>query len=137
MLATNDVTRRTTVKINVVYSPGVLDADADESLAAAATRMRDNDVSSLAIMQGSQLIGILSERDIVQAVVDGVSPTRTRIGRYMTESPATVHLEDDSADVARRMIELGVRHLPVVEGGRVVGVVSARDLLTLEARISS
>ena len=122
------------MKINLVYSPGVLDADSDESLAAAATRMRDNDVSSLAIMQGNQLIGVITERDIVQSVVDGVSASRTRIGRYMTENPATVNLDDDSRDVARRMIDLGVRHLPVVDGGRVVGVVSARDLLALEAQ---
>ena len=121
------------MKINLVYSPGVLDADADESLSAAATRMRDNEVSSLAIMQGNQLIGVITERDIVQSVVDGVSASRTRIGRYMTENPATVNLDDDSGDVARRMIELGVRHLPVVDGGRMVGVVSARDLLALEA----
>ena len=122
------------MKINLVYSPGVLDADPDESLAAAATRMRDNDVSSLAIMQGNQLIGVITERDVVQSVVDGVSASRTRIDRYMTENPATASLEDDSGDVARRMIELGVRHMLVVDGGRVVGVVSARDLLALEAQ---
>lgn len=65
-------------------------------------RMRENDVSSLAVMQDWELIRILSEGDIVQPV-------------------------------AKRMIDLGVRHLPVVDSRGLVGVVSARDLLNLEA----
>jgi CBS domain-containing protein len=121
------------MKVNVVYHPDVVDADAHESMATAAARMRENDVSSLAVMQDGDLIGIVSERDVVQTVADGVSPGRAEVGQYMTEHPATANIDEDSAVVARRMIDLGIRHLPVVDHGGVVGVVSARDLLNLEA----
>jgi len=121
------------MKVNLVYHAGVIDADVDETMRTAAARMRENDVSSLAVMQDGELIGILSERDVVQAVADGISPSRARVRLYMTDHPATANLEEDSSIVARRMIDLGVRHLPVVDSRGLVGVVSARDLLNLEA----
>ena len=121
------------MKLSLVYSRGVVDADVEETLADAAARMRDNDVSSLAVMEDTELVGILSERDVVQAVADGVSPARVRVRQYMTEHPATADPDEDSGRVARRMVDLGVRHLPVIEHGNVVGVVSARDLLRADA----
>jgi CBS domain-containing protein len=57
-------------------------------------------------------------------------------GEYMTPEPATVALETPLADVARTMLALGVRHLPVVVAGDVLGMVSARDLLELETTMS-
>ena len=121
------------MKVNVVYRPEVIDAEPEESMAIAALRMRENDVSSLAVMQDGELVGILSERDVVRAVADGAAPARATVRQYMTEHPATANLEEDSGTVAKRMVDLGVRHLPVVDSRGLVGVVSARDLLNLEA----
>jgi CBS domain-containing protein len=95
--------------------------------------LKVNDLRSLAVMQNRELIGILSERDVVQAVAAGISPSRARVRQYMTDHPATANLEEDSSTLDKRMIDLGVRHLPVVDSRRLVGVVSARDLLNLEA----
>jgi acetoin utilization protein AcuB len=53
----------------------------------------------------------------------------TRVADYMTDRPVTVAPDDDLAVAAQRMADLGVRHLPVVEGGRLLGVLSMRDLL--------
>lgn len=121
------------MKVNVVYRAEVIDADVADSMSTAAARMRENDVSSLAVLQDGELIGILSERDVVQAVADGVSLSHALVRQYMTDHPATANLEEDSSTVAKRMIDLGVRHLPVVDSHGLVGVVSARDLLNLEA----
>lgn len=121
------------MRLNVLYSAQVLDADVEETLAEVAARMRENDVSSLAVLQEGRLVGILSERDVVQAVADGANPRRALVAEYMTEHPATATLDEDSSVVAQRMLDLGVRHLPVVDAGAVVGVISARDLLSVEA----
>jgi len=70
---------------------------------------------------------------VVAAVADRRDLTDGTAGEYMTSAPATVELETPLADVARTMLADGVRHLPVVVGGEVIGMVSARDLLELES----
>ncbi len=101
----------------------------DESLANVAGRMRFNEVGSLIVFDGDRFVGIITERDLARAMADGVDPERTPALQYMTVDPIGVNPETDVHQVARRMLELGVRHLPVVMGDTVVGMVSARDLL--------
>ena len=101
----------------------------EETLLDAATRMRRYDVSALPVYRTHQLVGIVTERDVVTAIADGADPAAARVADYMTDRPVTVRLDDDVEVAARRMAELGVRHLPVVDGGRLVGVLSMRDLL--------
>lgn len=74
----------------------------------------------------------MTEQDVVQAVADGVAPTALA-SECMSPDPALVAPAEDCADAALRMLELGVRHLLVVERGVVIGMVSARDLLVLSA----
>ena len=79
------------------------------------------------------LVGIISERDIVHAVADRRDLAEVTAGEYMTWEPATVGLDTPLAEVAHRMLAYGVRHLPVVVAGDVLGMVSARDLLEWRA----
>ena len=72
------------------------------------------DVSALVILDGYRLAGIITERDIVRAVADRRNLADGTAGEYMTMEPATVGLETPLAEVARTMLALGVRHLPVV-----------------------
>jgi CBS domain-containing protein len=116
-----------------LYTAGALDIAADETIAEAAIRLRENDVSSLAVMDGEQLVGIVTERDIVQATADGANPRRTAVQAYMATEPVTASPDEDTVVVAARMLDSGVRHLPVVTGGRVVGMISVRDLVALES----
>jgi len=120
------------MKIRTIVNPNVVRAEADEPLVALARRMREHGISSLPVYDEDRLVGILTERDVVTAVADGVAATAIA-SVCMTRDPATASPEDDSAEVALRMVELGVRHLPVVDHGRVIGMISARDLLMLEA----
>jgi predicted transcriptional regulator len=94
--------------------------------------MRENDEGSQAVMQDGALIGILSQRNVVEAAADGISPSRARVRQSMPDNPATANLEEDSRNVAKRMIDLGIRHLLAVDS-RGLAVVRARDLLNLEA----
>jgi CBS domain-containing protein len=118
--------------VDDIYRPGAITAAADESLEQTAARLEDKDVSAVAIMDGYRLAGIITERDIVRAVADRRDLADGTAGDYMTLEPATVSLETPLGEVARTMLAYGVRHLPVVVGGEVIGMVSARDLLEVE-----
>jgi CBS domain-containing protein len=108
---------------------GVIATDRSESLADIAIRMRDHGVGAVIIMDGQTLNGILTERDLTRATADGLSPRVTAAEVYMTPDPVTIAAEESVEAAAARMVERGIRHLPVVEEGQVIGVVSARDLL--------
>ncbi|HZU18599.1 MAG TPA: CBS domain-containing protein [Candidatus Dormibacteraeota bacterium] len=120
------------MQIRTFVSPEVVRGEVTESLRTLATRMRAHGIGSLPIFEGERLVGILTERDLVAAVADGVAEAAVAAA-YMTPEPVTADPSEDSATVAERMLELGIRHLPVVEHGRLMGMVSARDLLALEA----
>jgi CBS domain-containing protein len=100
------------------------------SLTEVARRMRKADSDSLAIMAGKRLVGIITERDLVRAIADGVDPDEARADMFMSADPATVTADEDVSVVAVKMMALGIRHLPVVDDkGKPVGLISARDLV--------
>ena len=110
----------------------VFEASPDECLADAAARMRDHGIGSLPVMAGEELLGILTDRDLMNAVADGAAAEETRVVSYMSSVPIVAAPGDDTATAARLMVQHDVRHLPIVQGSRVVGIVSARDLLVLQ-----
>ena len=123
------------MKVRDVPPGRLLTADPDTSLADVAKRMRVDDADSVAIMSAGQLVGILTERDLVRAIADAVDPRQTRAGVIMTANPATVSPDEDVDLVAVKMMRLGIRHLPVVDAdGTPVGLISARDLVAVLER---
>ena len=113
--------------------PGaLLSVDPETTLAEVAGKMRADDSDSVAVMSEGRLVGIITERDLVRAIADGVDPQQARAEVVMTADPATVDADDDVAVVAVKMMRLGVRHLPVVnKAGKPVGLVSARNLVAM------
>jgi CBS domain-containing protein len=120
------------MKVSSRYRPVLVTVDVDEPLVVAADRMRWYAVGALPVYERHSLVGIVSERDVTAAVADGVGLARAVVRDRMTPAPATVAPGDDVADAARTMAELGVRHLPVVDGHRLVGMLSIRDLIDLD-----
>jgi CBS domain-containing protein len=108
----------------------LITTEPDDTLLDAAGRMNCYQIGALPVYEQHRLIGIVTERDMVAALAEGADPTRTRVADYMTELPVTVSPDDDVKVAAHRMAELGVRHLPVVDGQYLVGMLSIRDLLT-------
>ena len=112
--------------------PNVLAALASDRLTDAAKVMLREGVGSLVVFSDGEAVGILTERDLVRAVAED-GPRVAEVGDYMSRDTAFAMAEEDCLAAAERMLSMGVRHLPVLEGGKVVGMVSARDLLALEA----
>ena len=113
--------------------PGrLLSVQPDERLSEVARQMRIEDSDSVAVMAEGRLVGIITERDLVRAIADGVNPKQATAGVIMTADPVTVGADEDVSVVALRMMSLGVRHLPVVDtAGNPVGLVSARNLVAV------
>jgi CBS domain-containing protein len=121
------------MRVGELMQPEVWQTYPEENLADAAARMRDHGVGSLPVVAGDELIGILTERDLMWAMADGAAPHVTRVSTYMSTAPVVAKPETDVIAAARLMVQHDVRHLPVVVAGRLVGMVSARDLLIVEA----
>ena len=102
----------------------------EAALREAARRMVERGVGAVVVLEGARLAGILTERDILKAVGRGDEETSS-VGDWMTRHPDTIEPSDSTDHAAVLMIHGGFRHLPVVEGGAVVGILSIRDLMRL------
>jgi len=123
------------VKVRDVPPGRLLSVDPQTSVAEVAKRMRVGDADSAAVMSAGRLLGIITERDLVRAIADGINPQQTRADVIMSADPATVTADDDVAMVAVKMMNLGIRHLPVLDSeGSPIGLISARDLVAVLER---
>lgn len=106
----------------------VLAVAPEDTLGETATRMVDRGVGSVVVSDFGRIIGILTERDMLRAMADRTHPSQARVREWMTAEPITVTGDTEAGEAARIMLEHNFRHLPVVEGGRAVGIVSIRDV---------
>jgi CBS domain-containing protein len=119
------------MKIERLYTPDLNSCQQDDRLSDVAVRMRQAEISAVAVIDDrAELVGIISERDLARAVADRVDPDMVQVSQYATESVELATPDEDSVEVAERMIEAGIRHMPVVSDGRL-GMVSMRDLLAV------
>jgi CBS domain-containing protein len=103
------------------------------TVAHAARTMRDHGIGAVLVSEGGRLDGIISERDVTyRAVAAGLDPNATQVADVMTRQVLTAHPETRALNGLQLMAENQIRHLPVVDGGNVVGIVSLRDFLAEE-----
>ena len=114
-------------------SRDLLVIDPEERVAEAARQMVGRGVGAVLVMGGDKLEGILTERDVLKAVATGLAED-ARVREWMTRHPETIEVSEATSQAAALMIHGGFRHLPVMEEGKVAGIVSIRDLMrvTLE-----
>jgi signal-transduction protein with cAMP-binding, CBS, and nucleotidyltransferase domain len=99
------------------------------SISDAARRMRDDDIGDVIVMDDSDMCGLVTDRDIVvRAVAEGADPQFTKIDEICTHEVITVGPDDSVEDTVRVMRERAIRRVPVVEGGKPIGIVSIGDL---------
>lgn len=101
----------------------------DVNLVEAAKRMIADDVGSLAVVDNGDLVGILTERDVLRAVAEGRKLDSSKVADIMTPDPDSLSPEVETTDAASWMMAAGYRHLPVTSEGRLIGMVSIKDLV--------
>ena len=105
----------------------------DDPCAKAATLMREEDCGAIPVVKGGKLVGIVTDRDIaIRAVADGRDPKTTKVSEVMSADPVTVTPDTDADEARRLMADHQVRRLPVVEDGRLLGIVVTAQLARRE-----
>jgi CBS domain-containing protein len=115
---------------SVIRDQKTVSANADTTVAAAARVMKEQRVGALLVISEGRLAGIFTERDaLFRVIAEGRDPAKTRIAEVMTANPRTIAPDRPFGHALHLMYEGGFRHVPVVDNGRPLGVVSARDAL--------
>jgi CBS domain-containing protein len=117
-------------------SRGLLAVEPGLPLTEVAQRMVARDVGAALVVEGERLVGILTERDVLRAAAAGID-AETTVADWMTRDPETMEPDEPIRQAAVLMIHGGFRHMPIVEGERVVGMLSIRDLMRVVLEDSS
>jgi CBS domain-containing protein len=116
-------------KVRDAMTPSVRSVAPTDSLTDAAAGMRDEDVGSLPVVEGDRVVGIITDRDIVvRAVAERADPQTAKVGDVSSGDPVAVEPDADLDEALELMARHRVRRLPVVEDGRLVGVVAQADV---------
>ncbi|HXF37086.1 MAG TPA: CBS domain-containing protein [Actinomycetota bacterium] len=118
------------MQVGAIMKSDVKTASPDDSFADVARLLHDNRISSVVVLRRGKLAGIVTERDLVNVVADGVDPKQVKVKERMTTNLDTVSPTTDVAEAAEHMARLQIRHLPVVDKGKLIGIISIRDLVT-------
>jgi CBS domain-containing protein len=105
----------------------------DATVQSAAEYMARSNIGAVPVMEGTRLVGVFSERDIINRVVaKNLSPTLTKVADVMTTNLIVAEIDETHDDCLRKMKQANCRHLPVVDGQTLVGMISVRDLLDVD-----
>jgi CBS domain-containing protein len=124
----------TVTDLRELMNASVVTTTAETSVAEAAAAMVQAKVGSAVVMQGAWLAGILTERDVLRAAASREDLTSSPVSRWMTADPISAGPDMSVDEAAQVMLLNGFRHLPIVEGREIRGVVSIRDLLAARIR---
>jgi CBS domain-containing protein len=116
------------MQVGDIMTRDVKTADANDTFAEVAKILHDNGISSVIVQGDKGPAGIVTERDLVNVVADGLDPKAVRVSDRMTTDLATVEPRTDIAEAARLMAERRIRHLPVMDKTQLAGIISIRDL---------
>jgi CBS domain-containing protein len=115
---------------DLVKDRRVLSIEADRTVLEGARFMMENRIGALPVLRNGELVGIFSERDIMNRVVAlGRLPGTTKISEVMTANPKAVSVDETIENCLYLMREFGFRHLPIMDGKELKGLVSSRDIL--------
>jgi CBS domain-containing protein len=115
----------------------VLTIEPTVTLGEAARAMRRRDVGAAIVLEDGELVGIFTERDLLRAIAESRHPDEHHVRAYMTPDPITLPPDHSPSEAAQIMADGKFRHIPVVEDGQLIGVVSIRDLVATGMHINS
>jgi CBS domain-containing protein len=102
----------------------------EATLGDAAEALVEHDIGSLGVVSDRGLVGILTERDVIRAVASGADVEDEYVSDWMAEAPDTFSPDVDVAEAGAWLLEVGYRHMPVMEDGELLGIVSIRDIVS-------
>jgi CBS domain-containing protein len=118
---------------DVVHGQRLLELPPQATVREAAQRMARRKVRSTLVMEEGKLLGIFTGTDLISRVVAvGRDPNKTLLNKVMTKNPETISAHESAVEALRRMQRGHFRHLPVVDGEKVVGILSRRDFYGFE-----
>lgn len=111
----------------------LIHAEPAHKVREVARMMADRNVGAIAVLDEGTLVGVFSERDLMARVVAaGLDPDGTRVSDVMTKQLVVAEANDGIGDALQKMYDTKCRHLPVVSGGKLIGMLSMRDLLIVD-----
>jgi CBS domain-containing protein len=111
-----------------IMSTDLVAVEPSSTVAEAATMMGERHVGSALVIQGERPAGIFTERDVLRALASDFDAAHHPVADWMTHDPTTVDVSADMRTARNLMLDGGFRHLPVLDSGRLVGIVSLRDI---------
>jgi CBS domain-containing protein len=112
-----------------IVKPTFITVAPEDTLGEVAERMSAQNVGAVIVKDFGRMIGILSERDMLRAMAARVHTSEARVRQFMTPDPITAPPETTLEEASRIMLDNGFRHLPVVDGENMLGIVSLRRVL--------
>jgi CBS domain-containing protein len=114
--------------VGEIMTSDVLTVEPSDTIGETAQKMVERGVSSAVVSDYGTLIGIVTERDLTRAVAGRVHTSEARVREWMTSDPITLGPNATADEAAKIMLDNGFRHVPIVDEGRAVGIVSIRDV---------
>jgi CBS domain-containing protein len=115
---------------DIVKERRVYSIDADSSVLEAARFMMEHSIGALPVLRNGEIVGIISERDVMNRVVAAARlPGTTKVAEVMTANPKSINVDETIDNCLFLMREFGFRHLPITDGKQLKGLVSLRDIL--------
>jgi CBS domain-containing protein len=112
-----------------VVRPTFLTVAPEDTLGEVAERMSSKNVGAVVVKDFGRLIGVLTERDMLRAMAARVHTSDARVRQWMTENPVTAPPDMQFEEASKIMLDKGFRHLPVVDGETILGIVSLRRIM--------
>jgi CBS domain-containing protein len=112
------------MKVRELMTKQPTTVEPNATLGEVATLMKQEDCGSIPVVEAGRLVGIVTDRDIViRGVAAGVDPKTQRVSKVMSSDPVTIGADDDIDEAEKKMADRQIRRLPVVEGGKLVGII--------------
>ncbi|RWX72747.1 MAG: hypothetical protein Metus_1606 [Candidatus Methanosuratincola subterraneus] len=117
-------------KVKELMTKDVVTINKEKTIVEAAQVIGDKGVGSLVITDNGNIVGVLTERDIItKCVAKGCEPSKTKVSEIMSSPVVAIDPEADIIDAAKLMVSKMIRRLPVLEGGKLVGIITTYDLV--------
>lgn len=122
---------------DVIVRKEVIQLPAGASVRSASRLMSEQGIGAVLVMKGEKIEGIFSERDALKRVLaEGLDADATTLGEVMTRETVTLEPDAFAVDALRLMSQVGIRHLPVVDHEKVIGMISLRDFIGAEFQLA-